>query len=73
MDEKEMAERIVKAETKIEAMAHTCERCWSAVIPGLEARLRSVEYKLAMWCGGLAVLQVLVGAVLAHILRAPGK
>jgi len=69
MDEEQMAERLVKNETKLEAMARACERCWDSVIPSIEQRLRNVETKLAMFCGGLALLQIFVGVFLAHYLK----
>ncbi len=69
MNEHEIAERLVKAETNIETMARRCEQCWNGFLPALEARLRSVEIKLAMFCGGLALLQVVVGVVLAQVLK----
>ena len=65
MNEEQMLERLTRVESELENIRSQCVRCWNVSMPGIEARLRAVETKLATYVGGLAALQIVIGVVLA--------
>ena len=66
MDEEKIVSKLAEHETKLGALQSQCDNCFRSLLPGIEARLRSVETRLAVGFGAVIAFQILIPLLLTH-------